>query len=342
MFVAPRPRAEDDPLFAVRLAIGAVLAFIAAMVLRPSMPMLAPALTVGIMGGMRLAFDPKKAVGGPVAMAVIMSLMAFLVEMLRPFPMALVFGVGAIYTVSYAWILRSGHPLGMLVLVATALMSIMGFSSIDGMIFVRDAFVEGAGVTLCVVRLLYVLLPPAASERAVEHYPAGLGGRFLLRGAIRGGVLLLLTFWLYTVADRSNLMLAVAAIFVMVFPTRAQQWAEARERIFSTVLGGAMALVVLGSATLTAHLINVMLMVLLASLVLGDRMLHGRQPPMVYQFALSSMIAVVGAALTTGAPLDTTVLRIVLTMAGTVVAALLTSLIEDILLSNTRSCCLAS
>ena len=26
MFVAPRPRAEDDPLFAVRLAIGAVLA----------------------------------------------------------------------------------------------------------------------------------------------------------------------------------------------------------------------------------------------------------------------------------------------------------------------------
>lgn len=165
----------------------------------------------------------------------------------------------------------------------------------------------------------------------LEVYPVGSGARFFLRGAIRGGVLLLLTYWLYTVVDESNMMLAVAAIFVMVFPTRERRWSEARQRIVATLLGGAVALAVLAAASVSAHLLNVLLLVFLGALFLADRMATGRHPPMVYQVALSAMIAIVGATLSAKAPLDTVLLRIALTMGGAISAALLTGLLEALI-----------
>ena len=60
-------------------------------------------------------------------------------------------------------------------------------------------------------------------------------------------------------------------------------------------------------------------------------MVVGRRSPMVYQYALSSMVAIVGAALTAKAPLEATLLRIVLTMGGAITAALLTSLLEALI-----------
>jgi len=60
-------------------------------------------------------------------------------------------------------------------------------------------------------------------------------------------------------------------------------------------------------------------------------MVTGRHPPMVYQFALSAMIAIVGATLSAKAPLDTVLLRIALTMGGAISAALLTGLLEALI-----------
>ena len=328
MYVAPRPRHEDDPLFAVRLAAATALAYGLALWLRPAMPMIAPALTAGIVAGMRGRFDVVKAVGGPVTMALAMVVMAFLVELLRPYPPALVLVVGVIYTLAYALILRTGNPLGMLILVASSLMSIMGMNSVPGMQFLRGVFIEGAAVALAVIPLVYALLPPATREAAVEVYPPGTGASFGQRAAIRGGVLLLLTYWLYTVVPESNMMMAVAAIFVMAFPTRERRWAEVRERSLATWLGGSLALAILAAASLSAHLVNLLLLIFLGALFLGSRMVSGRHPPMVYQFALSSMVAIVGATLTAKAPLDTSLLRIALTMGGAVTASLLTGLLE--------------
>ncbi len=86
MYVAPGPRVEDDPLFASRLAAAAVIGLLVALLLQSSLPMVIPVLTVGLMGGMRRAFDPRKAIGGPLAMIVIMSLYAALVSLTRPMP----------------------------------------------------------------------------------------------------------------------------------------------------------------------------------------------------------------------------------------------------------------
>lgn len=334
MYVAPRPRVEDDPLFAVRLALAAVLALLVALMLQSKMPMIMPALTVGLMAGMRKAFDPKKAFGGPIAMIVVMSLYAAIVSLTRPMPGVLIVFMALSSFLSYYLILRTGNPLGMLLLVGTVLMSVMGMNSIMVMGLMRDAFIEGALAALVIIPLLYALFPPATREANIEVYKPGTESYHGARALIRGGVLLMLILWLYTVIDETNLMLVMAAVFVLVFPTREQLFAEAWERTFATIIGGTLALMIIGLFTLIAHISVLLVLIFLGGLLFGSRMMNGGHPPMVYQFAFSVMIALVVGALTTQAPLDSTVLRILLTLGGTVVAAFLTSLAETLFLSE--------
>ncbi|MFA5496058.1 MAG: FUSC family protein [Porticoccaceae bacterium] len=331
MYVAPRPREEDDPLFAVRLASGAVIGLLVAILVQSPMPMIMPALTVGLMAGMRKAFDAKKAIGGPIAMMAMIVLFSLIVSLTRPMPAVLITIIGVFCVAAYYLILRTGNPIGMLVLIVTVLMSVMGMNSIQAMEMMRDAFVEGSCAALVTIPLLYALLPPATGERFVEVYEPAAGGYHGRRALIRGGVLLLLTLWLYTVVDASSLMLSIAAVFVMVFPTREQLFAEARERTFATLLGGGLALLIIGVFSVAAHLSILLSLVFLGCLFLASRMMAGRHPPMVYQFALSAMIALIVGALTTQAPLDATVLRVSLTLIGAVSAAFLTSLLEALL-----------
>ena len=140
MYVAPRPHVDDDPLFAVRLSSAAVVGFGLAILLQSPMPMLPPALIVGLMAGMRKAFDPKKAVGGPVAMIIMVILISGLVELARPMPLVLITLTGALCVLSYYIILSTGNPIGMLVAIVAVLMSVMRMSSAVMMDYMRDGF----------------------------------------------------------------------------------------------------------------------------------------------------------------------------------------------------------
>jgi hypothetical protein len=336
MYVAPRPHVDDDPLFAVRLALAAPIGFLVAIVLQSPMPMLFPALFVGLIAGMRKAFDIKRAVGGPIAMIVMMTLASVLVTLTRPMPVVLITVMGCLCFVSYYLILKTGNPVGMLIAIATVLMSIMGMQSLAMMDVIRDGFVQASLAALPVIPLLYALIPPRSREMFQEVYTPDEQGRHGTRAAIRGGTLLLLSFWLYSILDPSNLILAVAAVFVLVLPTREQQFAEAWERSYATLIGGGAALLILGLFTMMAHPPILLALVFLGGLFFASKMMDGRHPPMVYQFAFSVMVAIVGGALTTQQPVDATVLRIVLTLVGAVSAALLSALLEALLLPQQR------
>tara|TARA_R110002051_G_scaffold320598_2_gene406230 strand:- start:12043 stop:13077 length:1035 start_codon:yes stop_codon:yes gene_type:complete len=336
MYVAPRPRREDDPLFAIRLASGAVLGLLIALLVQSPMPMIMPALTVGLMAGMRKAFDIKKAIGGPVAMMVVITLFSTIVSLTRPMPAVLLVIMAPCCIFPYYLILRTGSPIGMLILIGTVLMSVMGMHSIMVMELMRDAFIEASIAALGIIPVLYFLLPAAAKDNLIEVYQPDEQGQHLLRAVIRGAVLFGLIFWLYTVVDESSLMLAVAAVFVLVFPTREKLWSEALERTFATALGGGLALLILGLFTLVAHLSVLVILIFLGGLFLASRMISGRAPHMVYQFAFSVMIALIVGALATNAPLDSTVSRVFLTLVGAVGAAFLTSLLEALLIDSQK------
>lgn len=332
MYIAPRPLTADDPLFAVRLALAPVICLGLAVLLQTPIPALLASLPMGLLAGQRKAFNPQKLLFGPLVMAAAIVLMDVLVTVTRPMPLVLLTLLFATFFGAYFLILRTGNPLGMLILIAAVLMSTMGMFSLQAMDMLRDCFLQACLCALLLNPLLYALLPPRTTELFVEDFQPAVGGEYVKRALIRSAVMLLLTLWLYTILDIANVVYAIVAVFVTVFPTRRLLYRELRERIFATLLGGAAALLLLGLFVFSAHLPVLLLLLLLAGLVFGQQMLTGRYPPAVYQFAFSSMLALVVGSLSSSAPWDATLLRIGLTIVGALSAAVLTSLLELILL----------
>lgn len=336
MYVAPRPKAKNDPLFAVRLALGCVCALLVAIAIQSKMPMLLPSLTVGLMAGMRKTYDIKKAVGGPLALIVIISVFYVLMSLLHVMPVLSILVVFMLSTLSYLIILKTGNPIGMLLLISLTLMSVMGAKSLPAMAVIQEGFIEGALTAFIIIPILYWLLPSVAKEPLVEEYVPDEHGYHLQRAMIRSLVMILLLAWLYTVLDTSNMILAMAAVFSLVFPTKEHQFDEAKERSMATAIGGGFALLILGLSALMGHLIILLLLIFLVALLLGDRMMHGRQPPMVNQFALSVMVALTVGGLTNQEPISSTFLRVSLTLVGAVGAAYLSALLENLFLPHFR------
>lgn len=336
MYVAPRPKAEHDPYFATRLAFGCVAALVIAVLIQSKMLVLIPALTVGLMGGMRKAFDVKKAVGGPLALIVVITFFYWLMSLVHVMPVLALAIVFLVSVMAYLIVLKTGNPIGMLILIAITLMSVMGAKSLPAMVIIKESFIEGALTALIIIPILYWVLPTKAKTPLIEHYNPDTYGYHWQRAMIRSVVLLLLLGWLYTVLDTSNMILAMAAVFSLVFPTRKHQFDEAKERSFATVIGGVLALIILGLTDWMGHLSILLTLLFLVAFFLGDRMINGRHPPMVYQFALSVMLALTLGALTNQEPVSATMLRVSLTLVGAVGAAYLSALLEIILLPQLK------
>lgn len=335
MYVAPRPNAQDDPLFAVRMATMVAASFALIPFVQPALPPLLVALPAGLMAGMRKSFDPAKAFGGPIAFLVMTWIISTLVFLFQPMQMVLVLLIGVLYFLGFYLVQKTGNPIGMLLLIVTALMSIMGMNSLEAMRLMRDGFTEACIVAAILIPLVYAVFPPVSRERLVEqHVPST--APHALSALIRTAVLLGISLWLYTVIDPSNIILAIAPVFVLVFPTRETFLAEAWERSFATILGAAMAGLILFGVRLSAHFELLLGYAFLAALFLASRMMSGRHPAMVYQFALSVMVALTAGALSTQEPGYAAMTRIVLTLLGAVGAAYATALLEVLLVRRAR------
>jgi uncharacterized membrane protein YccC len=243
--------------------------------------------------------------------------------------------IGVLYFLGFYLVQKTGNPFGMLLLIVTALMSIMGMNSIPAMLVMRDGFTEACIVAAILIPLVYAILPPVSGARMVEHYVPSTSPH-ALSALIRTIVLLGISLWLYTVINTSNIILAIAPVFVLVFPTRETFFAEAWERSFATLLGAAMAGLVLLGTMISAHFHLLLGYTFLAAFFLGSRMMRGRHPSMVYQFALSVMLALTSTALSTSEPSYAAMTRILLTLVGAIGAAYATALLEALLLPRSR------
>ncbi|WP_332711661.1 hypothetical protein [Pelagibacterium mangrovi] len=331
MFVAPRPLIEDDPWFAVRLALMPVIGFVLGMVLRSPMMMIYPTLMFSLTASNRKAFDPRRALGAPIAFSAMLWLMSGVVAVFYQIPLALLAVMALIYFLGFYLIQATGNAMGMLFIVAAALMSIMGLGSYQAMTFMRAEMTKAALCVAIVAPLLYLLLPPRTRELNVDIYtPAPEPGR-VPRALIRAGVMVIYTLFLFTILDFSNVILAIGGMFVLVFSTRRSIWAEAAQRSFSVLLGGTLSLLVLGALSISAHLAVLAGLIFLPTLWLAHKMSVGRLPSMAYQDAAAIMIALVGSALTTSDPAFAFIQRASLTILGTLLAALAVRALDDLL-----------
>lgn len=332
MFVAPRPTVEDDPLFAVRLAIVPVAGFIIGMLLRSPMAVIYPTMMLGMLAGNRKAFNIGRVVAAPVMFSAAIWVMSFVVLALQGIPTLLVVVMGLLYFAAFYLIQRTGNGFGMLIIAGGVMMSVMGLGSYQAMDYLRVEMSKAAISSAVVAPFLYWLLPPRTREIAVDVYVPADPHQRVQKSAIRAVVLLGLSAYLIAVLDFSNMMLAVGAMFVLVFPTRATLWSEAAERSFSTLLGGVLGLAVLALLSVSAHLAVLLASVFLSTLWLTQKMMTGRLQPMVYQYAASVMISLVGSAIASSEPGFAFIQRAILTLLGAVASAFAVSLLEALLL----------
>lgn len=338
MYVIPRPDPVEDPLFGIRLGLLGALAYAAIPILNPALPPIIAALPVGLIAAQRRAFDPAKIVGGVVAMCVLPWIMTWFVQWLRPMPIVYVGAMWLVYFAGFLMILRTGAAAGMLIVVVGVLISVMGMHGSATVETLRDGFVQASLVALVIGPLVYILLPARTQEKQVDDPTPG-GGNAAVGAVIRATVLLGFSFWLYAVMQPSDMMMAVVAAMVLVFPTRDAVFHEARQRVRATFYGGAIAFGVLTLFTLSPHLPILLGLIFLGGLWLGQRMLHGTRPSMVYQYAFSVALALIAGALSTQDPSYATFTRIVLTLTGAFIAAFAVALLDA--LTNWRGAVVA-
>ncbi|WP_173088358.1 hypothetical protein [Devosia sp. 1635] len=335
MFIAPRPLIDEDPLFAVRVAIMPVIGLLIGIAFRSPLAMIFPTLMFSLLAGNRKAFDARRVFAAPILFSGVLWLMSGVVLLFSGIPALLLLVIGGIYFLAFYLIQRTGNAFGLLIIVAVALMSIMGLGSYPAMAYLRSEISKAALCSAVVIPLLYVLLPPRTTEINVDKYEPAFPSGWGIRAANRTVVMLGYSLFLYTILDFSNMMLAVAGMFVLVQSTRRSIWAEAGQRSFSVTLGGVLALTILALLNWVGHLAVLLCLVFLATLWLGHKMLRGRLPSMAYQDAASVMISLVGSALATSEPGFAFVQRAGLTVAGTLLAALLVSLLDATFLLGT-------
>lgn len=327
MYVTPRPDYVEDPDYGLRLGLTGMLAYGAAAVLNPALPPIVAALPVGLIAAQRKAFDPGKLIGGVIAMIIFPWLMTWVVETLRPMPWVYFVAMWGLYFTGFLMILKTGAQAGMLIVVITVLFSIMGMHGNATVEALRDGFVQASLVSLVVGVLVYLALPAHTQDRHVDDPKPG-GGDPVIGAMIRATVLLFLSFWLYAVMQPSDMMMAVIAAMVLVFPTRRAVFSEAMQRVRATLYGAAAAAVILSVFVLSQHLAIALGMIFLAGLWLGQKMLFGPHPSMVYQYAYSVALALVAGALSTQDASYAAFTRVVLTLVGAFSAALMVALLD--------------
>ncbi|MCI2393506.1 FUSC family protein [Aliiroseovarius sediminis] len=333
MYVTPRPNVNEDPLYAVRLGLTGMLAYAAIPIINPALPPIIAALPVGLIAAQRKAFNPVKMIAAPIVMIILVYVMTWFVEQLRPLPVVYVGALWLVYFAAFRMILKTGAPMGMLIIIVAVLMSVMGMHGSATVETMRDGFVQAALVAGLIGPLVYLVLPARTTEKHVDN-PVPSPGNIDMGAAIRATVLLGLSFWLYSVMQPSDMMMAMVAAMVIVFPTRTAVWSEAWQRVRATFYGAWITLAVLAVFTFSQHLLILLGLIFLSGLYLGSRMLDGRHPSMVYQYGYSVMLSLVAGALSTQDPTYATFTRVVLTLAGAFTAAFTVALLD--LLTNWR------
>ena len=334
MYVAPRVRLDDDPLFPLRMTCVVVIGLALAVFLRSPMPTIYPAVMFGMIAGLRGAYNPLRAPAGPILFSVAIWIMSGVVTLFWSLPLAFIAIAALIMFGAFYLAMKSSNPAALLLIMPLVIMSVLGLSNYQSMVMLRDEMTKAALFTALTAPVLFYLLPTRATWLDDPVYKPVLTDGLAARAAIRTLVLLLFCAWTYAVLGAGNMMLAMGASFALMFPTRETLIGEALERSHATVLGGAIGIAIMLVVDVIAQPLVFVGLVALATLYLSNKIATGRHAAMVYQFGASAMISVVTAAIGGQEPMYSLLTRVVLTFGGAIAAVFLVVLLEAMLLGN--------
>ncbi|MDO5656868.1 MAG: FUSC family protein [Paracoccus sp. (in: a-proteobacteria)] len=327
MYVPPRPSAKDDPLFPARIGALCAAMLVMTQLTAPQMPPLAIALPVGIALGQRGAFNPAKIIGAGLAIPLIAWALSFVFALTREIPWLMVLLAFALNLGGIHLARRNGNPAGMLLTIVVVMLSTMALQHRAMLNIMRDELTSAMLFAVPVLVVLYALLPPKTRRIHLDEVTAPRPD-MLPGSVIRAIVLTGFCFWLYAVLPAQDMMLAVAALFPLVFPSPNEMRAEARQRSAGTLLGVLGAGLALAIFTAVPMFVVLLAIFAISGVVFGWLMIHGRAPVLVYQFGLTVLLGVVATALTSASPAQAAISRIALTLGGAMGAVLAIVLLE--------------
>lgn len=330
MYITPNPRPQDDPWFAVRLACMPVIGLTIGVVLMSPMLILFPIMMTSLMAGNRKAFNPGKVFGAPIALGGGLWVMSGVVALTYQSPLLLILSTGLCYFIGFYLIQKTGSPIGMLLIICTALTAVMGNGTYQAMQLLRDEMSKALICYALVAPILFMIFPPKTQEMQVDEYTPSPEDGLFIRALNRTFVLLGVTVLLYTLIPFNNVVLIIGGMYVLVQSAVSEMAREAYQRIRSALSGGAIAMLILAAMQISGHLTTLMFLIFLAVLALGHLMLYGPRRAMTYQDAATIMISIVGTSLTSSDPSFAYIQRVVLTLGGVTGGMLLIVFLDNL------------
>ncbi|MGL4280511.1 MAG: FUSC family protein [Albidovulum sp.] len=179
----------------------------------------------------------------------------------------------------------------------------------------RDCILQTVALQLVAIPVLYLLIP---TRTTALIFPGSIipEDSDVAASLIRAGVLLALSFTIFTRLPISDIALSIAAVFGMMFPDHDIMFRRVMERIVATFFGAALAVLIALAVGWNGHFIVLIGLVFLACVVIGQKMFDGWYHSAMYQYMIIAMLIVLQTALTTSDWNRAALLRVTLTLLG--------------------------
>jgi len=317
---------KEDPWFATRIACGATAGFALAVIFNVAVPMLPAVLVCALMATSRGALDLKRALGGGLLIPVLVWTSSLFIEVFRQEMATFIIGMTIITYFGLLFVMVTSNRMGLMILIFPQLLGITAVSSASSLgdapfVAMRDSFAAAGLICAVVIPVSYLVFRPRTKEVWKEIYEPPGFERPWLEAALRTAAIAPVLAAYYLWVDPSNVIYAIMALLVLVYPHRHQQRREARSRIISTATGGIMTLALAVLVSLQPTPAVMLLGIFLGVLWFGWRMSTDHKERYTHQLAMMVFVVLaVGAALGSSDPITSLTQRLTLTVGGALFA----------------------
>jgi len=335
----PRVDPNDDPYLAVRTALGVILCLVLAEPLGVTMPMLPAIMVMSIMSGQRGALSPRT-FAAPIIMPIIAVVFSWIEAATLSEPLLFVIVNFAMAVGGLALMLFRGSRGGMMLTVFPLMMAMSALYNDQVLVVMRDSMVWGGVAMGIAVVALNLLLPPTTRRvhvEVVKPLVTKQAGRHLL---IRCAVYLPVLLLTFSSGDMNMLIVPIMVLFVVGEPRRGTQLNQVIDRAGGTIVG---ALWATGALVLYSIVPDLWVLILSCGAItffLVDKMITGKQRPLLYQYMCSAALAMILSSTSTAmsamsrGALEVVLQRVTVTTVAMVGAVLLLALLEAIFLDD--------
>jgi len=325
----------EDPWFAVRTALGVGLAVVLAEPLGITVPMLPAAFALALLSGQRGAFDLRRAMV-PLIIPLLAWIVSFLATATLGEPLLFTAVFMALCAAGLALMLFRAGPVGVVVIVIPTMLSIAAVTSDQSLIAMRDSMAMTGVMLTVLIIVLNLVFPPATRRihipRSDPHQPEKPLLDLALRSAIFAPVLL----YCCAAADTNLIIMPIMVAYVLGQSDHAMRRREVIERLSATVIGAAVAMLILLAYRLMPHWPLLVAAMTLVTLYFTAKMFDGARSAVTYQFACSVTAIIVMSSFTNRDTIEIVLQRVVLSTMAALMALCLLALLEAFILAPRR------